>query len=299
MKKVLLTGGAGFIGSDFCRQFSDEYDITVIDKMGYASNIEALPNNVKLIKSDVVGLQLSTLSSWLVKDVDYIIHMAAESHVDNSIHTPEVCVKNNILSSLEVLEACRVHNIPTIMVGTDEVFGEGTFTENSPINPRNPYSASKASADMMALAYFNTFQCPVIVTNCCNNYGIWQHPEKLIPKCITNIKNGKAATIYGNGKQVRDWISVKDHNKAIRFLMNEGEYGERYCIGANCPHTNNEVVERIMYELKECDPKVKYVAQRPGVDEMYRIDNLKLVSMGWSPVDNFDYEIKQLCKWYK
>jgi dTDP-glucose 4,6-dehydratase len=296
--KLIVTGGLGFIGSCFIRKYVNQHKMVCFDKFGYAANRNAVPetsDNFKVVCEDVC------FPRWLpeeCKDADFIIHFAAESHVDNSIKNPTPLVLNNIHSTQQMLEMSREFGVPMIYISTDEVYGEGEFTESSPYCPNNPYSASKAAGDLLCHAYCHTFGAKVIVTHCCNNFGPYQHQEKFLPTMLNAIKTHKAVPIYGNGKNIRDWIYVEDHCSAIHFLMKNGVFGEHYCIGARQPMNNLEMVERIFALTKEYNPTYEFVQDRPGHDLKYTIDPSKLMSLGWSPEFTFEEGWKKTIEYY-
>lgn len=296
--KLIVTGGLGFIGSCFIRKYVDQHKIICFDKFGYAANRQAVPEsqeNLTVVCEDVC------FPKWLpreCKDADWIIHFAAESHVDNSIKSPSPLVLNNIHSTLQMLEASRQFGVPMIYVSTDEVFGEGVFTEKSTYNPGNPYSASKAAGDLLCNAYCHTFGAKVIVTHSCNNFGPWQNGEKFIPTMLNAIKNRRPVPVYGKGTNIRDWIYVEDHCSAIHFLMEHGVFGEHYCIGAQQPMTNLEMVDRIFALTAEYNPTYEFVQDRPGHDLKYVIDPSKIMSLGWKPEFNFEEGLKKTVEYY-
>ncbi len=311
MKNILVTGGAGFIGSNFINYIlknRNDVNIVNIDKLTYAGNLENLAgienlNTYKFIKGDICN---SELVDYIVRNynIDYIINFAAESHVDRSILGSEVFFRTNVIGTNVLLEAAKRHGIKKfIQVSTDEVYGSlgktGKFTEQTPLSPNSPYSSSKASADMMALSFHHTYGTPVVVTRCSNNYGPYQFPEKLIPLMIINTLNDKKLPVYGDGLNVRDWIYVLDHNKAIEKVFDEGKAGEVYNIGADHEMTNIEIVKLILKELNKDESLIEYVKDRPGHDRRYAIDSSKIQSeLGWKPEFDFEEAIVQTIKWY-
>ncbi len=311
MKNILVTGGAGFIGSNFINYILKERDdisIVNLDKLTYAGNLENLKDvesmpNYKFVKGDICN---SELVDYLIRnfEIEYIINFAAESHVDRSILGSEVFFRTNVIGTNVLLEASRRHGIKKFLqVSTDEVYGSlgktGKFTEQTPLAPNSPYSSSKASADMMALSFHHTYGTPVVITRCSNNYGPYQFPEKLIPLMIINTLNDKKLPVYGDGLNVRDWIYVIDHNKAIEKVFEEGKPGEVYNIGADQEMTNIEIVKLILSELKKDESLIEYVKDRPGHDRRYAIDSSKIQNeLGWKPQFDFEEAIVRTIKWY-
>ncbi len=311
MKNILVTGGAGFIGSNFINYIlnnRDDINIVNIDKLTYAGNLENLSGvenlpNYNFVKGDICN---SELIDYIIRsfNIEYIINFAAESHVDRSILGSEVFFRTNVIGTNVLLEAAKRHGIKKfIQVSTDEVYGSlgktGKFTEQTPLSPNSPYSSSKASADMMALAFHHTYGTPVVVTRCSNNYGPYQFPEKLIPLMIINTLNNKKLPVYGDGLNVRDWIYVLDHNKAIEKVFDEGKPGEVYNIGADHEMTNIEIVKLILKELNKDESLIEYVKDRPGHDRRYAIDSSKIqTELGWKPEFNFEEAIVQTIRWY-
>ncbi len=325
MKIYLVTGGAGFIGSNFIIYMLKNFkDIKIInlDSLTYAGNL----NNLKEIESDVNyhfvhgDIRDNFLVNKIFEDfkVDYVVNFAAESHVDRSIEDPETFVKTNVLGTLNLLncakkawyvdgkwkEGKRFHQ-----VGTDEVYGSlgetGYFTENTSLDPHSPYSASKASSDLMVKAYFDTFQMPITITRCSNNYGPFQFPEKLIPLLINNAINHKALPIYGDGLNVRDWLYVEDHCKAIDMVINNGTIGEVYNVGGHNERKNVEIVKEVIeylnreYDNTITEELITYVEDRKGHDRRYGIDPSKIkAELGWYPETSFEKGIIKTIKWY-
>lgn len=293
--KILVTGGAGFIGSEFVRSLLqnkysefglDPSEVVVIDALTYAGNLENLKEiNVdpryKFIHGNITNLQLMQDIS---KGCELIVNFAAESHVDRSIENPEIFINTNVLGTYTVLEVARRNKVKrVIQVSTDEVYGsitKGSWDEKAPLEPNSPYSASKASADLLVRSYVKTFGLDVIVTRCCNNYGPFQHPEKLIPLLITRILQGKDLPIYGNGKNVREWIHVSDHARAIAFLSKKGNCGEVYNIGSPEELSNIEIAEIILEVMKSEESKIKFVVDRIGHDLRYSLDDSKFRKIG-------------------
>jgi dTDP-glucose 4,6-dehydratase len=338
IKTYLITGGAGFIGSNFIEYMIDKYqnqvEIIVLDKLTYAGNlitIEKFIDDIKFIKGDIINNELVEYI-FTKYNIDYIVNFAAESHVDKSIKNPYKFIKTNVLGTQNLLEIARQNwqsehlgyreNVKFIQVSTDEVYGslddKGCFTEETPLSPNSPYAASKAGADMLVKSYIETYKFPALITRCSNNYGPKQFPEKLIPVVIQNIIKGKQVPIYGNGKQVRDWIYVKDHIRALDQIISNGALGEVYNIGANNEKKNIEVVKDIIDNLKKVVFEkenykkcletnisnisynlIKFVEDRLGHDRRYAIDNNKLkTEVGWEAYFNYRNAIVETIKWY-
>ena len=314
MKNILITGGAGFIGSNFVnlmvRKYGDKYTYVVYDKLTYAANMENLkPSEGKYIfvKGDICDLEqnIETLKKY---DIDAVVHFAAESHVDNSIKRPLTFTETNVLGTHALLEACKQvwgegSENKFVHVSTDEVFGslgdEGYFSETSPIKPNSPYSASKASSDLIAFAYAETFKMNVSVTNCSNNYGPNQHHEKLIPHMISLAVQDKPLTVYGEGLNIRDWLFVDDHCEAIDIVLHKGRKGERYCIGGHNEKRNIEIVKLILERLGKPETLIQHVEDRKGHDFRYAIDPSKTrEEFGWEPHTMFRDGIVKTIDWY-
>ena len=312
MKNILVTGGAGFIGSNFINyvlEKRDDYNIINLDKLTYAGNLENLSpsqdkENYHFVRGDITN---SELADFIFKkyEIKYVINFAAESHVDRSILGSEIFFRTNVIGTNVLLEAARRYEAEKfIQISTDEVYGslgaEGLFTEKTQLHPSSPYSASKASADLMALAFHHTYGVPVIITRCSNNYGQYQFPEKLIPLMIINSLNEKKLPVYGDGMNVRDWIYVLDHNKAVETVFEKGRVGEVYNIGASIEIPNIEIVKLILKNLGKTEDLIKYVKDRPGHDRRYAIDSSKIKKeLGWSPCYKFEEAIIQTIDWYK
>jgi len=311
MKNVLVTGGAGFIGSNFINYILEEgsdYNIVNLDKLTYAGNLENLiqskpKKNYHFVKGDICNTELV---NYLFQkfDISYVINFAAESHVDRSILGSEVFFRSNVLGTSVLLEASRKFNIKRFLqVSTDEVYGslgsEGLFAEETQLHPNSPYSASKASADIMTLSFYHTYGLPVVITRCSNNYGPYQFPEKLIPLMIINLIQGKKLPVYGDGMNVRDWIYVLDHNQAVKSVFEKGRVGEVYNIGANTEMANIEIVKLLIKHLGKSNDFIEYVKDRPGHDRRYAIDSSKIITeLGWTPQYNFKNAIEQTIEWY-
>ena len=308
---LLVTGGAGFIGSNFIRYILDKYsDYRVInlDKLTYAGNLENLTGIDKdpryaFEKGDICDKTRAQMC--VVRyEIDVIVHFAAESHVDRSILGASEFVQTNVVGINVLLEVVKELKIKRFLqVSTDEVYGSlgdsGLFTEETPLHPNSPYSASKASADMLALAYHHTFGLPIVMTRCSNNYGPYQFPEKLIPLMIANALNDKPLPVYGDGMNVRDWLHVKDHCSAIDMVLHRGCIGEVYNIGGNNEKANIEIVKLILKNLNKPESLITYVKDRPGHDRRYAIDSSKIQSeFGWKPTYTFERGIAEAIKWY-
>lgn len=307
---ILVTGGLGFMGSDFIRYMLDTYqdcEIVNLDKITYAGNPENLASyndnpRYTFVKGDIAAARDVAKAMKAKGRVDAIINFAAETHVDRSIHDPEAFLQTAALGTYRLLEAAKKYGVDRyIQISTDEVFGEieeGKFTEESPIQPRSPYSAAKAAGDLLVASYYNTYQLPVITTHCCNNFGPYQYPEKLISLAITNLLEGKNVPVYGDGLQVREWIYVRDHSKAIDFILKYGELGETYSFGSGVEKPNIETIRTIIKEVGETEDRIEYVTDRPGHDRRYSIDSSKIRSLGWQPEYDFESAIKETIQWY-
>jgi dTDP-glucose 4,6-dehydratase len=308
---LLVTGGAGFIGSNFIRYILEkypEYRVINLDKLTYAGNLENLTGVDKepryaFEKGDICDK--TRVQMCVVRyEIDAIVHFAAESHVDRSILGASEFIQTNIVGTNILLEVAKEMKIKRLLqVSTDEVYGSlgttGLFTEETPLHPNSPYSASKASADMLALAYQHTFGVPIIITRCSNNYGPYQFPEKLIPLMIANALNDKPLPVYGDGMNVRDWLHVKDHCSAIDTVLHRGCIGEVYNIGGNNEKANIEIVKLILKNLNKPESLITYVKDRPGHDRRYAIDSNKIQSeFGWKPTYTFERGIAKTIKWY-
>ncbi|MGV0372699.1 dTDP-glucose 4,6-dehydratase [Corynebacterium pilbarense] len=304
MESLLVTGGAGFIGSNFARMASERYRVVVVDKLTYAGNRANLPEDIELVRGDICE---QSLISELVSASDAVIHFAAESHNDNSLRDPSAFVHSNLVGTFALLEAVRKFDKRLHHISTDEVFGDlelgGTdaFTETTPYNPSSPYSATKAGSDHLVRAWVRSFGVRATISNCSNNYGPYQHIEKFIPRQITNILTGQPAKLYGTGAQVRDWIHVDDHNDAVLAILERGRIGETYNIGASLPGdthvTNKQVIETIC-ELM--GGEYVHVADRPGHDQRYTMDASKLRrELGWQPQHtDLRSGLEQTIAWY-
>lgn len=308
---LIITGGAGFIGSNFVRHMLNtypEYTIVNLDLLTYAGNkasLSDLMDNPKHIFVEGNITDRDLLDKLILEyKVDGIINFAAESHVDRSILNPEVFVETNIQGTLALLDATRKHSLKKyVQVSTDEVYGslgaEGYFTEDTPLAPNSPYSASKAGADMLVRSYFETYGMDVNITRCSNNYGPFHFPEKLIPLMITNAMDQKNLPIYGDGENIRDWLHVTDHCAAIDLVFHKGKSGEVYNVGGHNERTNNQIVDLIVDRLNVSKDLVKYVEDRLGHDRRYAIDPIKLeTELGWKPKYTFDTGIVETIDWY-
>ena len=304
MERLLVTGGAGFIGANFVRQASKSFSVTVVDKLTYAGNRANLPEGIEFVEGDICE---HSLIDELVAASDTVIHFAAESHNDNSLRDPSAFVHSNLVGTFALLEAVRKSDKRLHHISTDEVFGDlqlgGTdaFTETTPYNPSSPYSATKAGSDHLVRAWVRSFGVRATISNCSNNYGPYQHIEKFIPRQITNILTGQPAKLYGTGAQVRDWIHVDDHNDAVLAILERGCIGETYNIGASSPGsahvTNKQVIETIC-ELM--GGEYVHVADRPGHDQRYTMDATKLRrELGWAPKHtDLRSGLEQTIAWY-
>ncbi|WP_413307074.1 dTDP-glucose 4,6-dehydratase [Bacillus sp. 1P10SD] len=309
--KLLVTGGAGFIGSNFVRYMVNKYpnyQIVNLDLLTYAGNLENLKDienapNYKFVRGDIADRDFIQ-GLFKEEKFDYVLNFAAESHVDRSITDPGIFVQTNIQGTLALLDAAKTFGVTKyLQVSTDEVYGTlgetGYFTEETPLAANSPYSASKAGADLLVRAYHETFGLPVNITRCSNNYGPFHFPEKLIPLMIINALNDKELPIYGDGLNVRDWLHVEDHCQAIDLVLHKGRNGEVYNVGGNNERTNIEIVKTILKHLNKPESLMKFVKDRPGHDRRYAIDATKLrTELGWSPKYNFDTGIEQTINWY-
>src|SRR5690625_4276942 len=321
---ILVTGGAGFIETNFVKYMLSHHDYKIVnlDALTYAGNINNLKDienhtNYHFIKGDICDRDLIN-DIFKKYKIDTVINFAAESHVDRSIEEPEVFLKSNILGTEVLLDTAVNYwkldpndkysrdfkeDVKFIQVSTDEVYGElgkeGLFTEQTPLAPNSPYSASKASADLIVRAYHETYGLPVNITRCSNNYGPYQFPEKLIPLMINNALKGEELPIYGDGKQVRDWLHVDDHCEAIETVLHKGKVGEEYNIGGNNEKENIEIVKLILTKLEKSEELIKHVTDRLGHDRRYALDNTKITTeLGWEPKYTFEKGIEVTIKWY-
>lgn len=308
-KKILVTGGAGFIGSCFVRHILNkhpDYKVINLDILTYAGNLENLSDvkdnpNYKFIHGNICDKKLVR---DLISQVDWVVNFAAESHVDRSITNPEIFIETNVQGTLNLLQASKEIGIERyLQVSTDEVYGSlgatGYFYETTPIQPNSPYSASKASADMLVRAYYETYKLPVLTTRCSNNYGPYQYPEKLIPFFISQLLKGEKVPVYGDGLNVRDWLYVYDHCEAIDVVLHKGKVGEVYNIGGHNEKTNMEITKLVLSAMGKDESSIKYVEDRLGHDKRYAIDNTKIqTELGWKPSLTFEEGIKLTIDWY-
>lgn len=291
--KLLVTGGAGFIGANFVHytlKNKPEYQITVIDALTYAgdeSTLEEVKDKIKFVKGNICDRELI---NSLVSEADVVVHFAAESHNDNSLRNPWPFIETNLVGTATILEAVRAHNKRLHHISTDEVYGDleiddpEKFTEFTPYNPSSPYSSTKAGSDLLVKAWVRSFGVKATISNCCNNYGPYQHIEKFIPRQITNILSGTTPKLYGTGEQVRDWIHVDDHNAAVHTILEKGKIGELYLIGADGEMNNKAVIEMILELMGKDKSAYDHVNDRPGHDQRYAIDNSKIIKeLGWHP----------------
>ena len=307
MKTFLVTGGAGFIGSNYIRYMLKKYDdihIINLDKLTYAGNLDNLRDiendtRYEFVKGDICDEEVV---NRLTQRADVVVNFAAESHVDRSIGRPDDFIRTDVFGTFVLLEAARDGGVRRFLqVSTDEVYGsieDGSFKETDPLMPSSPYSASKAGADRLAFSYFVTYGLPVIITRCSNNFGPYQYPEKLIPLFVTNALEDKPLPIYGDGKNVRDWIYVEDHCDAIDFLYQNGSDGEVYNIGAGNERNNLEITEIILRELNKPKSLMTFVKDRLGHDRRYSLDCTKIRNMGWQPSHSFDEAMHDTIQWY-
>lgn len=320
MKKIIVTGGAGFIGSNFVHyvvKYQPEVHVTVLDKLTYAGNkhnLDGLPaDRVKLVVGDIAD---AALVDQLVQDADAVVHYAAESHNDNSLKDPFPFVQTNLIGTYTLLEACRKHAVRFHHVSTDEVYGdlplredlpghgEGVgekFTDKTPYNPSSPYSSTKAGSDLLVKAWVRSFGVQATISNCSNNYGPYQHIEKFIPRQITNVLSGIRPKLYGDGKNVRDWIHTNDHSSAVWTILTKGKIGETYLIGADGEEDNKTVIELILELMGQPKDAYDHVNDRPGHDLRYAIDSTKLrEELDWTPeFTNFKDGLADTIAWYK
>ncbi|WP_342552992.1 dTDP-glucose 4,6-dehydratase [Paenibacillus sp. FSL R7-0652] len=308
--KLLVTGGAGFIGSNFVLYMLREhpnYEIVNVDALTYAGNLEnlqSIESNPRhtFIQADIADVQ--QMEDIFAQGIDVVVNFAAESHVDRSILAPDVFVRTNVMGTQVLLDAAKKYKIAKfVQVSTDEVYGSlgptGLFTEETPLTPNSPYSASKAGGDLLVRAYHETFGLPVNITRCSNNYGPFQFPEKLIPLIISRALKDEAVPVYGDGLNIRDWLYVEDHCRAIDLVIHQGKSGEVYNIGGNNERTNIHIVETVLQQLGKPTTLIQYVQDRLGHDRRYGIDPTKLqTELGWKPVHNFETGIQETIQWY-
>lgn len=321
---ILVTGGAGFIGTNFVKMMLDKYNYNIVnlDALTYAGNVKNLKDiedlsNYTFIHGDISNRDLID-QIFIEHEIEVVINFAAESHVDRSIENPEVFLRTNIIGTQVLLDSAKKHwkihpdnkfsrdykhGVKFIQVSTDEVYGtlgkDGLFTETTPLAPNSPYSSSKASADLIVRAYHETYGLPINITRCSNNYGPYQFPEKLIPLMINNALKEKSLPVYGDGKQVRDWLHVEDHCEAIDTVLHKGKIGEVYNIGGNNEKQNIEIVRLILAKLEKSEKLIEHVTDRLGHDRRYAIDNTKITTeLGWEPKYTFERGIEETIQWY-
>lgn len=311
-KKMLITGGAGFIGGNFVQYIIDkytDYDVYNLDLLTYAGDLSKHKSiedreNYHFVQADIADRE-AVMSLFVQERFDYVVHFAAESHVDRSITDPAVFVRTNVMGTQVLLDAARTIGVTKFVhVSTDEVYGELDFdpavffTEETPLQPNSPYSASKASSDLLVRAYYETFGLPMNITRCSNNYGPYHFPEKLIPLTISKVLNEQEVPVYGDGGNIRDWLHVWDHCAAIDLVLHEGVNGEVYNVGGHNERTNLEVVKTIIHTLGKSEELIEFVADRLGHDKRYAIDPTKLERLGWKPTYTFETGIAQTIQWY-
>ncbi|MEI2394590.1 dTDP-glucose 4,6-dehydratase [Paenibacillus phytohabitans] len=311
-KKLLITGGAGFIGGNFVQYIVDkysDYDVYNLDLLTYAGDLTKHKqiedrDNYHFIRADIADRD-AIMSIFEQERFDYVVHFAAESHVDRSITDPAIFVRTNVMGTQVLLDASRTIGVAKFVhVSTDEVYGELDFdptvffTEETPLQPNSPYSASKASSDLLVRAYYETFGLPMNITRCSNNYGPYHFPEKLIPLTISKVLNEQKVPVYGDGANIRDWLHVWDHCAAIDLVLHEGVSGEVYNVGGHNERTNLEVVKTIIHTLGKSEELIEFVADRLGHDKRYAIDPTKLERLGWKPTYTFETGIAQTIQWY-
>lgn len=308
--KILVTGGAGFIGSNFVHYVlaHTDHTVTVLDKLTYAGNLASLDglpaDRFRFVRGDIVDVELV---GQLFGEHDAVVHYAAESHNDNSLDDPKPFVETNIIGTYTLLEAARRHGIRFHHISTDEVYGDlelddpGRFTESTPYNPSSPYSSTKAGSDLLVRAWVRSFGVNATISNCSNNYGPYQHVEKFIPRQITNVLLGERPKLYGSGENVRDWIHADDHSSAVLTILEKGVAGETYLIGADGEKNNKDVVELILGQLGQSPDAYDLVADRPGHDLRYAIDSTRLrTELGWTPAySDFEAGLADTISWYR
>lgn len=308
--KILVTGGAGFIGANYIHYVLSSHtdcEVVNLDLLTYAGNLSSLKqwegnSRYRFVHGDILD---AALVDTLMAEVDAVVHFAAESHVDRSITDPLAFVRTNVLGTGVLLDAARKHKRRFHHVSTDEVFGslaptDPAFDESKGYDPRSPYSASKAGSDHLVRAYYHTYGLPITISNCSNNYGPYHFPEKLIPLAITRLMDGKTVPVYGAGDQVRDWLYVVDHARAIHLILTQGTIGETYCVGGENEYQNIDVVRKLIALLGRDESAIHYVADRPGHDTRYAINPAKIVTeLGFKPSVTFDQGLAQTVKWYQ
>ena len=314
MRNILITGAAGFIGANFVelmvKKYGDKYNYIVYDKLTYAGNLhnlDSVKDKISFVQGDICDFN-QVMDTYRKYDIDAVVHFAAESHVDNSIKNPFIFTHTNVIGTHSLLEAAKESwgegsSNKFVHISTDEVFGtlgdEGYFTEKTQIKPNSPYSASKASSDLIALAYAETYKMNVSVTNCSNNYGPYQHHEKLIPHMISLALQDKKLPVYGEGLNIRDWLFAEDHCEAIDLVLHNGKRGERYCIGGHNEKRNIDIVKLILKRLDKPEDLIEHVTDRKGHDYRYAIDPTKIQNeLGWLPKTRFEDGIIKTIDWY-
>jgi len=311
MVDLLITGGMGFIGSNFVRHMLQNTDctVTVLDKLTYAGNPanlediakdEGLSGRYRFVKGDICDAEVV---ESCIKGKDGVINFAAETHVDRSIMSADSFIRTDILGTYTLLDLAKKYEVPRfIQISTDEVYGSiepgRSSVETDPISPNNPYSASKAGADILVLSYFKTYKTPVLITRSSNNYGPYQYPEKMMPLFITNLLEDKKVPLYGDGMNIRDWLHVEDNCRGIQTVFEKGEPGEIYNIGGSCEKTNKEVTGSILSLLGKDDSMIEHVADRLGHDRRYSLDSSKIMELEWSPKKDFNEGLKETVEWY-
>ncbi len=304
--KYLVTGGAGFIGSNFIRVLLKKFDdieVVNLDKLTYAGNLENLKDieadkRYTFVKGDICDVNVV---EQVADGADIIVNFAAESHVDRSINDPSSFLRTDVFGTHNLLEAARKFDSGFVQISTDEVYGsisEGSFFETSALSPSSPYSASKAGAELLAVSYFKTYNLPVLITRSSNNFGPYQHPEKLIPLFITNAIENKDLPVYGDGRQVRDWLFVEDNCDAILSVIDKGKNGEIYNIGGGNEFANIEITNKILSLLKKPKSLIRFVKDRPGHDSRYSVDCSKISQLGWKPAHDFEMAMSKTIQWY-
>lgn len=304
--RILVTGGAGFIGSNFVHYLLDNtnHSVVTLDALTYAGSESNLAGTLDVDRHEFVegDVRNRTLVGDLVERVDSVVHFAAETHVDRSIESAEPFVSTNVQGTQTLLDAARTHDVERFLqISTDEVYGEileGRFAEDDPLDPRNPYAATKAGADLLVSSYYTTYDLPVLITRSSNNYGPRQHPEKLVPKFIKNASEGKPLPVYGDGSNVREWTYVMDNCRAIEFVLEEGEPGEIYNIGSGEELSNIEVTKAIIDAVGASEDLVEFVEDRPGHDQRYALDTSKLSELGWEPQWSFDEGLERTVEYF-
>jgi len=303
---LLITGGAGFIGSnfvDYILKHHPDHRVLVLDRLTYAGGLDNLTEadgnpRYRFIQGDICN---RAIDDELVADSDLVINFAAETHVDRSIHAAEEFVRTNILGTYTLLEAARKHKKRFIQISTDEVYGskeEGGFTESDPLNPSSPYAASKAAGDLLTLSYHKTYGLPVMIIRCSNNYGPRQYPEKLLPLFIVKALSGERLPLYGDGLNRREWTYVEDNCQAIELILQKGEDGQIYNISSGIELTNIQIIQEIIKLLGKSEDLIEYVSDRPGHDRRYSLSTEKLAGLGWKPLYNLQRGLKMTVSWY-